>query len=159
VTTSTEKGIARWGLINVSAMLCQACQKKEASVFLSTASHASKSEGESGLEQKLSFCRSCADSYFASTPGMNSARDLIRLSDSYRSKLYDLLEATHPEAFDNHDTEACLRGSELMRGFLRTQLKKDRMDVRGDAFDMLCQDFFGSHHFYSRLDEFKRKKR
>ena len=140
-------------------MLCQACQKKQASVFLSTRTRASESEGESGLEQTQSFCKSCADSYFASTPGMNSARDLICLSGSYRSKLYDLLEATHPEAFDNHDTEACLRGSELMRGFLRKQFKKDRMDVRGDAFDMLCQDFFCSHHFYSRLNEFIRRKR
>lgn len=140
-------------------MLCQACQKKEASVFLSTGIDATDSRGERGTEQKQSFCKSCADSYFASTPGMNSARDLIRLSDSYRSKLYDLLEAMHPEAFDNHDTEACLRGSELMRNFLSEQLKKDRMDVRGDAFDMLCQDFFGSHHFYSRLDEFNRRKR
>jgi len=139
--------------------LCQICQKREASVFLTTTIPASESGGESDIHQKQSFCKSCADSYYASTPGMNSARDLIRLSDSYRSKLYDLLEATHPEAFDNHDTEACVRGSELMCSFLRKQLKKDRMDVRGDAFEMLCRDFFGSHHFYSRIDEFNRKKR
>lgn len=46
-----------------------------------------------------------------------------------------------------------------MRSFLRKQLKLDRMDIRGDAFDMLCQDFFASHHFYSRINEFNRKKR
>lgn len=81
------------------------------------------------------------------------------LSDSYRSRLYDLLEATHPAAFDNHDSEACRCGSELMTSFLREQLKKDGIEVSGDAFDMLCLDFFGSHHFYTRSDEFNRKKR
>jgi len=45
-------------------------------------------------------------------------RDLVCLSDAYRSKLFDLLETTHPEAFDNHDTEACTRGSKLARKFL-----------------------------------------
>jgi len=72
--------------------------------------------------------------------------------------LYDLLEAIHPEAFNNKDTEACSRGSALMRDFLRENLKKDNVEVNGDAFDMLCLDFFGSHHFYTRLAEFKRRK-
>ncbi len=88
---------------------------------------------------------------------MNSSRGLIVLSDSYRSKLYDLLEATHPEAFDNSDIEACLRASELMRNFLRDHLTKDKIELNDDAFDMLCFDFYGSHHFYSRIDEHKRK--
>lgn len=86
-------------------------------------------------------------------------RKLICLSDGYRSRLYDMLEAAHPEAFDNHNTEACRRSSELMTDFLREQLKKDKIEVSGDAFDMLCLDFFGSHHFYSRQDEYHRKKR
>ena len=90
---------------------------------------------------------------------MNSARGLIRLCDSYRSKLYDLLEATHPEAFNNEDDEACRRGSELIWDFLREQLKKENIEVNEDAFGMLCQDFFGSHHFYTRSDEYKRRKR
>ena len=142
------------------ATLCEVCQKREASVFFTPAINASEAEGEFDIHQKQSMCRICADSYYASTPGLNSARDLVRLSDSYRSKLYDLLEATHPEAFDNHDTtEACMRASELMCNFLKKQLRKDRMDIRGDAFDMLCRDFFGSHHFYSRTDEVNRKKR
>jgi len=89
---------------------------------------------------------------------MNSARHLICLSDSYRSKLYDLLEIAHPEAFDNGEAEACRRGSELMRRFLREHLTKDKIELNEDAFDMLCEDFFGSHHFYSRADEHKRKK-
>jgi hypothetical protein len=89
---------------------------------------------------------------------MNAMRNLICLADSYRSKLYDLLEDSHPAAFDNHDSEACRRGSELMTKFLREHLRKDCVEVSGDAFDMLCQDFFGSHHFYTRLDEFNRKK-
>jgi hypothetical protein len=88
---------------------------------------------------------------------LNLARDLVRLSDFYRSRLYDLLKATHPEAFDNHDTEACVRSSELMCAFLKKQLRKDRLDIRRDAFDMLCKDFFGSRHFYERTDEFNGK--
>ena len=86
-------------------------------------------------------------------------RGLICLSDSYRSRLYDLLEATHPEAFDNEDTEACRHGSQLMSDFLREQLKKENIVLNEDAFGMLCCEFFGSHHFYSRLDSFKRKQR
>ena len=89
---------------------------------------------------------------------MNSARHLICLSDSYRSKLYDLLEREHPEAFDNSNTEACCRGSELMQRFLRERLAKDKIELNEDAFNMLCGDFFGSHHFYNRVDEYKRKK-
>jgi hypothetical protein len=46
-----------------------------------------------------------------------------------------------------------------MTSFLREHLQKDGVEVRGDAFDMLCQDFFGSHQFYTRLDEFNRKRR
>ncbi len=85
-------------------------------------------------------------------------RHLICLSDAYRSKLYDLLETTHPEAFDNSDTEACRQSSELMRSFLQEHLKKDKIELNEDAFDMLCRDFYGSPHFYSRADEYKRKK-
>jgi len=82
---------------------------------------------------------------------MNSSRDLIRLSDFYRSKLYDQLEARHPEAFDNTDNAACLRGSEIMRRFLRAHLTKDKIKLNRDGFEMLCNDFFGSHHFYDRI--------
>ena len=89
---------------------------------------------------------------------MNSARHLICLSDSYRAKLYDLLETAHPEAFDNTIVEACRRGSELMRSFLREHLTKDKIELNDDGFEMLSQDFFGSHFFYSRSDEYKRKK-
>lgn len=88
---------------------------------------------------------------------MNSARDLIRLSNFYRSKLYDELEARHPEAFDNSDNEACRRGSEVMRRFLKEHLAKDNIKLNRDGFEMLCHDFFGSHHFYDRID--KRRKR
>lgn len=91
-------------------------------------------------------------------PEMNSLRQLICLSDSYRSKLYDLLETTHPEAFNNTTEETCQRGSELMADFLREHLKKDKIEVNEDVFGMLCVDFFGSHHFYTRIDEYKRKK-
>jgi len=139
-------------------MLCQVCQKREATVHLTNTTYGGVS-GEERRTQEQHFCQSCADEHFASTPGMNSMRNLICLSDSYRSKLYDILETAHPEAFDNHDTAACRRGSRIMQDFLREHLKKDSVEVSGDAFDMLCQDFFGSHYFYTRLDEFNRKKR
>src|SRR5262249_28313555 len=101
------------------------------------------------------FCRECADEYLARTPGMNSSRGLICLSDWYRSKLYDQLEVEHPEAFDDSDTE---RGSEAMRGVLREQLTKANIELNADAFEMLCADFFGSHHFYTRIDEHNARK-
>jgi hypothetical protein len=126
-------------------MMCQACNQRQALVHL-------------GLDfQEQHFCRECADEYYARTPGMNSSRHLICLSDWYRSKLYDLLEATHPEAFDNHDRDACVRGSDIMRKFLRKQLRKANLQISGDAFQMLCIDFYCSHHFYRRADEFKKK--
>lgn len=139
-------------------MLCESCHQRTAVVHLTTTVEVASLGQEPGTQRKQHFCQECADSYFACTPGMNSARHLICLSDSYRSKLYDLLETTHPEAFDNSDIEACRRGSELMRNFLREHLTKDKIELNEDAFDMLCGDFFGSHHFYSRSDEYKRKK-
>jgi len=111
-----------------------------------------------GAPREQHFCEDCADEYFARTPGMNGSRHLICLSDSYRSKLYDLLEKRHPEAFENGTTEACQRGSELMRNFLREHFTKDKIELNADAFDMLCGDFYCSHHFYTRADEYRRKK-
>lgn len=129
-------------------MLCQACKKRDALIHLSLGSSRRK---------RKHYCRERADLYFARTPGMNSARDLIRSSNFYRSKLHDELEARHPEAFDNSDAETCLRGSELMRRFLKQRLTKDKIRVTGDAFAMLCHDFFGSHHFYERIDKLKKR--
>jgi protein-arginine kinase activator protein McsA len=134
-------------------MLCQACKKREALIHISTGS----TPRERNLKSKH-FCRECADAYYARTPGMNSARDLIRLSDFYRSKLYDELEAKHPEAFDNSDDEACRRGSDVMRGFLKERLTKDNIKLNADGLEMLCHDFFGSRHFYDRIDKRKSRK-
>src|SRR5678815_2139926 len=141
-------------------MLCESCHQREASVHLTktvfrkteVSGDANEKQAESKQEQH--FCTECADAYLFCTPGMNSARHLICLSDSYRTKLYDLLERVHPEAFDNSDDEACRRGSQLMQNFLREHLKKDGIGVNEDAFGMLCSDFFGSHHFYSRMEEY-----
>src|SRR5215472_9699288 len=102
----------------VSGMLCQACQKNEATVHLTQTFYEAGEGHETGTTEKH-FCQGCADAYLAAEPGMNSMRKLICLSDEYRSRLYNLLEAVHPEAFDNSTTEACRRGSELMRKFLR----------------------------------------
>jgi protein-arginine kinase activator protein McsA len=140
-------------------MLCESCHQREATV------HLTKSNFPYGLDQPPTtlqaqhFCPECTDNYFACTPGMNSGRDLICLSDFFRSKLYDLLEKTHPEAFDDSTTEVCRRMSELMRNFLREQLNKAKIEVNEDAFDMLCRDFFCSHHYYSRAESVKRGKR
>lgn len=130
-------------------MLCQACKKRGALVHLS--------KGTTRSAREKHFCKQCADKYFARTPGMNSARDLIRLSDFYRSKLYDLLEEQHPEAFDNSTNDACLKGSGLMRRFLRKHLNEDNIKLNKDAFEMLCLDFFASHHFYDRIARHKAK--
>ena len=138
--TVAEKGAA--------AMLCQACKRRDALIHLSLGS---------SLRKRKHYCRECADRYFARTPGMNSSRDLIKLSNFYRSRLYDELEARHPEAFDNSDTEACRRGSELMRRFLKKRLTKDGIKLNTDGFEMLCHDFFCSHHFYERADKWKRR--
>jgi|SRR5262245_16127756 len=133
-------------------MLCQSCKKREAFIHLSGGTKLSLRSRKS-----KHYCRQCADAYFARTPGMNSSRDLIRLSDYYRSKLYDQLEARHPEVFDNSDDEACLRGSEVMRRFLKDRLTKDKIKLNRDGFEMLCRDFFGSHHFYDRIDKLRSK--
>jgi len=133
-------------------MLCQRCKKRDALIHLSGGS-----PGFTGHKSKH-YCRECADTYFARTPGMNSARDLIRLSDFYRSKLYDELESEFREAFDNSTSEACVRGSELMRRFLKKRLAEDNIKLNSDGFDMLLHDFFGSRHFYDRLDRIKAKR-
>jgi len=125
-------------------MFCEACHLREATVHLTTTVHAVSLGQEAGTQRAAHFCEQCADNYFSCTPGWNSARGLICLSDSYRSKLYDLLEAVHPEAFDNKDAEACRRGSEFMRDFLREHLKKDKIELNEDAFDMLCGEFYCS---------------
>ena len=133
-------------------MLCEACQKREAMVHIKATLFRQAAAEMVGADREQHFCEECADEYWARTPGMNSMRGLICLSDSYRSKLYDLLKAKHPETFDNSDTEASRRGSKLMKEFLREHLRADKIEVNDDAFDMLFQDFLG------RVNEFKRTK-
>jgi len=96
-------------------MLCEICHKREALVHLTSTTYP---ESPQKKPREQHFCQECADEYFARTLGMNSSRDLICLSDWYRSKLYDLLGVEHPEAFDYSDSEACERGGELTRAFL-----------------------------------------
>src|SRR5262245_30803379 len=138
-------------------MRCESCHQREAVVHRTRIVHAEGLDQESGTQRKQHFCQECADAYFACTPGMNSSRGLICLSDSYRSKLYDLLAAEHPEAFDNSTTDACRRGSELTRVFLREHLTIDGIELNEDGFMMLWIDFNCSHHFYTRADEYRRK--
>ena len=138
-------------------MLCESCHQREALVHLEQ-TFETEGSGQEPIRSGQHFCRECADAFFACTPGMNSSRHLICLSDWYRSKLYDLLEQAHPEAFDNSDNEACERGSDLMRKFLREHLTKDGVELNQDGLDMLCQDFFGSYHFYDRVDKRNKDK-
>lgn len=137
-------------------MLCEACHQREARAHLTQTFYEGAAGHEPGTTERH-FCQECADAYFAGTPGMNAMRDLICLSDSYRTKLYDLLETTHPEAFDNHDTEASRRGSNLTREFLREQFKKDNIEVNSDVFDMLLGSFW-SREFYDRAKQYRKKK-
>lgn len=137
-------------------MLCEMCHQREATVHLTQTFYKAVAGHEPGT-QKQHFCQQCADTYFACTPSMNSMRGLICLSDEYRAKLYDLLEKAHPEAFDNHDLEACRRWSNVTREFLREQFKKENIGLNDDAFNMLCQSFW-SREFYDRADEYRRKK-
>jgi hypothetical protein len=142
-------------------MLCEACHQRNATVHLTTTFQAEGLLQPPGTQRKQHFCPECADSYFACTPGMNSQRDLICLSDYYRSKLYDLLEASHPEAFGDWDLENVRARYErvmAMQAFLRDQLKKERIELNEEAFQMLYGDFIGSHHFYARKDDYRRRK-
>jgi protein-arginine kinase activator protein McsA len=140
-------------------MLCEVCQQKVATVHLTTIFRRVGQDKAPTTPREQHFCEECADTYYAQTPGMNSSRKLICLSDFYRFKLYDLLEAAHPEAFDNSTTEACRKGSELMCKFLREHLTNDGIELNEDGFKMLCSDFFGSHHFYTRENEYKKRKK
>jgi hypothetical protein len=138
-------------------MLCDACHQREALVHLTSIVHVEGLDQAPGAQREQHFCRECADEYFVRT-GMNASRGLICLSDWYRSKLYDLLELEHPEAFDYSTTEACELGSESARVLLRRHLAEDGIELNEDGFMMLWSDFNCSHHFYTRADEYKRRK-
>ena len=45
-----------------------------------------------------------------------------------------------------------------MRRSLRRHLTNDNIKLKKDAFEMLCLDFFASHHFYERIEKRKAKK-
>src|SRR5258706_16000844 len=138
-------------------MLCEACHQREATVHLTQTFYKRAAIVHEPGTTEQHFCQECADAFFAGTPGMNAMRELICLSDSYRSKLYDLLETIHPEAFDNHDTEACRRGSKLTRNFLREHFKKDNIEVNDEVFNMLLGSFW-SREFYARAEKYRKKK-
>ncbi|MCG7936831.1 MAG: hypothetical protein JAY68_19495 [Candidatus Thiodiazotropha taylori] len=138
-------------------MLCEKCKNREALVHLGSSKENENSDSESEFKWERHFCKDCADDYYAQTPGLNASRDLISLSDWYRSKLYDLLEEKHPEAFDYSDTDACQQSGELTRAFLRKQLKMNGIELNDDGFEMLWLDLNCSSHFYKRADEINKK--
>jgi hypothetical protein len=130
-------------------MVCEMCQQKVATVHLTVNRMATDEAAATSSEHH--FCPECADRYFAQTPGMNASRGLIELSDEYRSKLLDELEQKHPTVFtwwrERGDVK---RNITLMREFLMPRLQVDRIDVAGDAFEMLFQDLTGSDEFNER---------
>jgi hypothetical protein len=144
-------------ILYASLMLCDKCQKREALVHLGSSTEQGEIFTNSGVVWEKHFCKDCADEYYAQTPGLNSSRDLICLSNWYRSKLYDLLELECPEVFDYSDSEACERGSELTRVFLLEQLKKNGIELSEDGFEMLWIDLNCSNHFYKRADDIKNR--
>jgi hypothetical protein len=92
------------------------------------------------------------------SPTLSAMRSLICLSAAYRSRLYDLLEAAHPEAFYDGDDETLnLQAAETMTLFLRKQLSKERIEVNDGVFEMLVCDFIGSYDFYTRRDAFNER--
>ena len=105
------------------------------------------------------FCEECADKFFASTPEMNSTRGLICLSDAYREKLCDKLEAQLPEIFIDTDDQVLMgKRAAKMAEFFRNELKREGIEVSGDAFGMLFSDLFCTFHFYDRQDRFNESK-
>ena len=121
-------------------MLCETCGKKVATV------HITKTQaGASPVVESHHFCEDCADAYHKGFG--NSFRSLIQLTDWYRSKLYDLLEAERPEAFKSGNE---VEGGEYMGQFLSNQLNREGIEVSDDVFSMLFGDFVGSAEVYER---------
>jgi hypothetical protein len=140
-------------------MLCEVCQEQEATVHLTMEKRFdSDIEGnavessESVLEEHH-FCEDCADAYWKKS-GMNSGRDLIRLSDRYRSKLYDRLEAEHPEVFGDDELE---QSAEIMSQFLREELKREGVELNDDGFGMVFGSFLGTAEVYRRREKYRRE--
>ena len=132
-------------------MLCQTCEKREATVHLTQPTTTCSSKG-------FHLCQDCADSLFAAGPETNHFRGLICLSDFYRDKLYDILESTRPEIFyDGDDEQQSAQASEALEAFLREHLKKDNVQLNEDAFQMLRSDFCFSHHYYARADKVNKR--
>lgn len=138
-------------------MVCEMCKQRDAMVHLTQRStefaliegiDPDSVDPDSVPHKELGqteqhFCEECADKYFASTPGMNSSRDLICLSDAYRAKLLDKLEAELPEAFyDGEDHRRWTEITERQRKFLRNELDREGIEVNADGFDMLWTDLF-----------------
>ena len=138
-------------------MLCERCHQRPATVHLTEIARSKDVPDERVTERH--FCKQCGDYYMQSHPTLNAMRSLVCLSEGYRSRLYDLLEAAHPEAFyDGNDEALSMCAAEAMTLFLRDQLQRERIEVNEQVFEMLLCDFIGSHHFYSRRDAFNKKK-
>ena len=138
-------------------MFCEKCHERQATVHLTEIARSQVVSDERVTERH--FCDICGDDYMKNHPTLGAMRSLLCLSEGYRSRLYDLLEAAHPEAFYAGDDEALsTRAAEAMTLFLRDELKRERIDVNEQVFEMLLCDFIGSHLFYSRRDAFNRNK-
>jgi hypothetical protein len=131
-------------------MLCEACKKEPATVHLTTAS-----KPEVTGERTFHFCEACAKAIVPLMPELPP--QLLCLSDLYRSRLYDALQSSHPEAFyTREDPKLRRKATNAMETFLREQLRKDKIDIGDFAFQMLLHDFSFSRHFYERRDLYHR---
>lgn len=127
-------------------MLCEICKQNEAMIHTGTVFDESAAPA---FEHH--YCRDCYDDYCKSN-GMNSARDLVQLSERYRSKLYDALERDHPEVFQ-HGMED--NSGRIMTAFLAEELKREGIEINEDGFGMLLGSFIGAAEFYERRDRRK----
>src|SRR5579862_3527958 len=92
-------------------MQCESCHQRPATVHNTKILY--DEAGVPKTEQEQHLCQQCADDFYACTPDLAHMRDLICLSDFYRSKLYDLMETKCPYAFDEWD--GVDRGAQIER--------------------------------------------
>jgi hypothetical protein len=103
------------------------------------------------------FCEVCADEFFKKSD-LNSTRKLIQFSPEYRAKLFDRLEAAHPEIFEASDAEMG-RAVNTVYEFLREQLKSEGVELNDDGLGMLAVGFWGADEWHQRRARHRGKEK